>query len=86
MPTVQIMDEFRARRVVDSLRDRGVSAYLLRGGTGRLGVRTMTPQQKALVAELRTADYPAAWQLTARASDDKLMAPASARAARERIA
>ncbi len=33
------MDEFRARRVVDSLRDRGVNAHLLRGGIGQFGVR-----------------------------------------------
>jgi hypothetical protein len=33
------MDEFRARRVVDSLRDRGVNAHLLRGGVGQFGVR-----------------------------------------------
>ena len=33
------MDEFRARRVVDSLRDRGVNAHLLRGGVGQYGVR-----------------------------------------------
>jgi hypothetical protein len=33
------MDEFRARRVVDSLRDRGVNAHLLRGGIGKFGVR-----------------------------------------------
>ena len=26
------MDEFRARRVVDALRDRGINAHLLRGG------------------------------------------------------
>jgi hypothetical protein len=32
------MDEFRARRVVDSLRDRGVDAHLLRGVT-EFGVR-----------------------------------------------
>ena len=42
----------------------------------------MTPQQKALVAELRAADYPAAWQLTASASDDKLLARASQQAPR----
>jgi hypothetical protein len=29
------MDEFRARRVVDALRDRGVNAHLLRGGVGQ---------------------------------------------------
>ena len=33
------MDEFRARRVVDALRDRGVNAHLLRGGVGQFGVR-----------------------------------------------
>jgi hypothetical protein len=33
------MDEFQARRVVDSLRDRGVNARLLRGGVSQFGVR-----------------------------------------------
>ena len=33
------MDEFRARRVVDALRDRGVDAHLLRAGTAEYGVR-----------------------------------------------
>jgi hypothetical protein len=33
------MDEFRARRVVDSLRDRGVNAHLLRAGVDTYGVR-----------------------------------------------
>ena len=37
------MDEFRARRVVDSLRDRGVNAHLLRGGVGQFGVRVSLP-------------------------------------------
>ncbi|HEY1700080.1 MAG TPA: hypothetical protein VGG75_10255 [Trebonia sp.] len=32
------MDEFRARRVVDGLRDRGVNAHLYRG-SGSFGVR-----------------------------------------------
>jgi hypothetical protein len=32
------MDEFRARRVVDALRDRGVDAHLFRGA-GQYGVR-----------------------------------------------
>ncbi len=36
------MDEFRARRVVDALRDRGVNAHLLRGG-GQFGVRVTLP-------------------------------------------
>jgi len=33
------MDEFRARRVVDALRDRGVNAHLLRSGVDQFGVR-----------------------------------------------
>ena len=33
------MDEFRARRVVDALRDRGVNAHLLRGGIEQFGIR-----------------------------------------------
>ena len=37
------MDEFRARRVVDALRDRGVNAHLLRGGIGKFGVRVPLP-------------------------------------------
>jgi hypothetical protein len=37
------MDEFRARRVVDALRDRGVNAHLLRGGTTQYGVRVSLP-------------------------------------------
>ncbi len=37
------MDEFRARRVVDSLRDRGVNAHLLRGGVAKFGVRVSLP-------------------------------------------
>jgi len=36
------MDEFRARRVVDSLRDRGVNAHLFRGA-GQHGVRVSLP-------------------------------------------
>jgi hypothetical protein len=181
------MDEFRARRVVDSLRDRGVNAHLLRGGNGKFGIRlplpggreaewdsdgtaslkamvvhdgmlvgyvpriegsedfdesrivdaiirtdynqpvarqrpvapvlapalpreggvfrrfldgfryrlsspgrrtaqgdrrkenrTMTPQQKALIAELRAADYPVTWKLSASAADHKLIASATA--------
>lgn len=36
------MDEFRARRVVDALRDRGVNAHLLRGN-GQFGVRVPLP-------------------------------------------
>jgi hypothetical protein len=37
------MDEFRARRVVDALRDRGVDAHLLRAGTTQFGVRVSLP-------------------------------------------
>ena len=33
------MDEFRARRVVDALRDRGINAHLLRGGIDQFGIR-----------------------------------------------
>ena len=36
------MDEFKARRVVDALRDRGVNAHLLRGTTD-FGVRVTLP-------------------------------------------
>src|ERR1700734_2986857 len=37
------MDEFRARRVTDALRDRGVNAHLLRGGVSQFGVRVSLP-------------------------------------------
>src|ERR1700748_41501 len=37
------MDEFRARRVVDALRDRGVNAHLLRAGTTQYAVRVSLP-------------------------------------------
>ena len=37
------MDEFRARRVADALRDRGVNALLLRGGLGQFGIRVSLP-------------------------------------------
>jgi hypothetical protein len=37
------MDEFRALRVVDALRDRGVNAHLLRGGVDKFGVRIPLP-------------------------------------------
>jgi hypothetical protein len=36
------MDEFKALRVVDALRDRGVNAHLLRG-VGEFGVRVTLP-------------------------------------------
>src|SRR5262249_29360355 len=37
------MDEFRARRVTDALRDRGVNAHLLRGSIGQFGIRVSLP-------------------------------------------
>jgi hypothetical protein len=40
---VTAMDEFKARRVVDALRDRGVNAHLLRGGIEQFGVRVSLP-------------------------------------------
>ena len=40
---VDVMDEFRARRVVDQLRDRGVNAHLLRVNIGQYGVRVSLP-------------------------------------------
>jgi hypothetical protein len=43
MATVPCMDEFRARRVVDSLRDRGVNAHQLRRGNGKFGIRLPLP-------------------------------------------
>jgi hypothetical protein len=36
------MDEFKARRVVDALRDRGINAHLFRG-PGQFGVRVPLP-------------------------------------------
>jgi hypothetical protein len=38
---------------------------------------TMTPQQRALITELRAADYPATWKLSATVADDTLVAGAS---------
>jgi len=43
MTTFPGMDEFRARRVSDALRDRGVNAHLLRGGLDQFGVRVSLP-------------------------------------------
>jgi hypothetical protein len=37
------MDEDRARRVVDALRERGVNAHLAHVGVGQIGVRVMLP-------------------------------------------
>jgi hypothetical protein len=40
--TITGMDEFRARRVVDALRDRGINAHLFRGTT-EFGIRVSLP-------------------------------------------
>jgi hypothetical protein len=37
------MDENRARRVVDALRDRGINAHMARAGVGLFGVRVSLP-------------------------------------------
>jgi len=37
------MDENRARRVADALRDRGINAHLARVGVGQFGVRVSLP-------------------------------------------
>ena len=37
------MDEHRARRVADALRDRGINAHLLRAANGRFGVSVSLP-------------------------------------------
>ena len=37
------MDEDRARRVADALRDRGINAHLARAGVGQFGVRVSLP-------------------------------------------
>jgi len=37
------MDELRARRVADALRDRGINAHLLRSSLGQFGVRASLP-------------------------------------------
>jgi hypothetical protein len=41
------VDEFRARRAVDRLRDRGINAHLLRGGNGQYGVSVTLPGGRA---------------------------------------
>lgn len=40
---MQVMEEMRARRVVDALRDHGVNAHLLRAGVDQFGVRVSLP-------------------------------------------
>ena len=37
------MDEFRARRVVDALRDRGIEGHLAKAGVSQYGVRVALP-------------------------------------------
>jgi len=37
------MDEHRARRVADALRDRGINAHLLRAANGRFGISVSLP-------------------------------------------
>ncbi len=37
------MDENRARRVADALRDRGINAHMARAGVGQFGVRVSLP-------------------------------------------
>ena len=37
------MEENKARRVVDALRDRGINGHLLRAGVGQFGVRISLP-------------------------------------------
>jgi hypothetical protein len=66
------------RRFLDGFRYRLSRPWPTnRAGTARQGEASMTQQQRALVAELRAADYPAAWKLSASASDDKLVASAA---------
>jgi hypothetical protein len=43
------VDEIRARRVVDALRERGVLAHVALGGVGRTGVRVVLPDGREAV-------------------------------------
>jgi hypothetical protein len=43
------MDENRARRVADGLRDRGIDAYLEKGGIDLYGVRVVLPGGRAAI-------------------------------------
>jgi hypothetical protein len=43
------VDEIRARRVVDALRERGVPAHMALGGVGRTGVRVELPDGREAV-------------------------------------
>jgi len=61
------MDEFRARRVVDALRDRGVNAHLLRGGVDQFGIRlSLTGGRNAWAQALRRCRYEGAIKMSAR--------------------
>jgi hypothetical protein len=43
------MDEDRARRVVDTLRDRGVPAHLERAGVSQFGIRVALPDGREAI-------------------------------------
>jgi hypothetical protein len=43
------MDEVRAQRVVDALRDRGVPAHLERAGVAQFGIRVMLPDGRQAI-------------------------------------
>ncbi len=42
------MDEIRAQRVVDALRDQGVPAHLERANVGQFGIRIALPDREAI--------------------------------------
>jgi hypothetical protein len=42
------MDENRAQRVVDALRDQGVPAHVERAGVGQFGIRIALPDREAV--------------------------------------
>lgn len=43
------MDENRARRVVDALRERGIDAHMAKEGTYQFGVRVLLPDHREAV-------------------------------------
>lgn len=43
------MDENRARRVVDALRERGINAHMAKEGTYQFGVRVLLPDHREAV-------------------------------------
>jgi hypothetical protein len=47
--TVDVMDEKRAQRVVDALRERGVPAHLERAGVAQYGVRVALPDGRQAI-------------------------------------